>query len=114
MPLMPIFDMRKLGRFFSREVRQDQLSNANSQIQYAKEHRIIKEDEEPTLARELAPRKVRKALRNLEKARGLAEQSGGVRPRSQLARPSDPPTPLQARREPQLLPPLTDAKTTDD
>jgi hypothetical protein len=114
MPLMPIFDMRKLGRFFSREVRQDQISNANGQIQYAKEHRIIDEDEEPTLARELAPRKVRKALRKVEKARDLPEQSGAVRPQSQLTRTSDAAVPLEARREPLLLPRLTDAKTTDD
>jgi hypothetical protein len=112
MPFMPIFDMRKLGRFFSREMRQDQISNANGQIQYAKEHRIIDEHEEPTLARELAPRKVKKALRKVEKARDLPAQSCTATPQGQLTGPSDatPPAP----REPLLLPLKADVdKTTD-
>jgi len=105
---MPIFDMRKLGRFFSRELQQNRINNANGEIQYAKEHRIIGEHEEPVLARELAPRRVKKALRKVERYRELDKQSGTTEQPEQLDRTADT-TPLEPPRlEPLLLPPHTD------
>jgi hypothetical protein len=60
MQLPPIFDVRKLGRFFSRELPQNQINNANGQIQYVKEHGMIEEHEEPAFAQEVAPRRIKK------------------------------------------------------
>ncbi|HTA05431.1 MAG TPA: hypothetical protein VK774_03620 [Solirubrobacteraceae bacterium] len=74
MLLLPIPGLHKLGRLFSRELPQDRLDNANDQIQYAKEHHIIGDREEPILARELASRKMKRALQQVDRDRAAREQ----------------------------------------
>jgi hypothetical protein len=108
MQLPPIFDVRKLGRYFSRDLPQDRINKANGQVQYVKEHGIIQEHEEPAFAQEVAPRKVKKALRKIERYRELDKQSGRFEHSGQIAQAPDA-TPLEPpRREPLLLPPHTD------
>jgi hypothetical protein len=103
--------MRKLGRFFSRELARDQINKANGQIRYAKEHRLIGEHEEPTLARELAPRKVKKALRKIERDRQPHKDPDTTQ---QVIQPGATSTEL-AKRQPLLLPSRPDAdQTTTD
>jgi hypothetical protein len=108
MQLPPILDVRKLWRYFSRDLPQDRINKANGQIQYVKEHRIIQEHEEPAFAQEVAPRGVKKALRKIERYRELDKHSGMPGHHGQIARTPDA-MPLEPpRREPLLLPPQTD------
>jgi hypothetical protein len=107
MQLPPIFDVRKLGRYFSRDLPQDKINKANGQIQYVKEHGIIQEHEEPAFAQEVAPRRVKKVLRKIERYRELDKHSGRPEHPGQIARTPDA-MPLEPpRREPLLLPPHT-------
>jgi hypothetical protein len=108
MQLPPIFDVRKLGRYFSRELPQDKIKNANGQIQYAKEHCIIDEHAEPAFAREVAPRPIKKALRKLERRGELDKPPDRSKRPGQITGSPDAPQLEPPRREPPLLPPHTD------
>lgn len=105
MPILPIFDVGRLARFFSRDRPRDQFETAEHGIDYAKKHGIIGADDEPGLARELAPRKVRRALRKAERKQQTAD-SGEDKKLSEELSPGIPI--LDPRDQPLLLPPPTE------
>jgi hypothetical protein len=108
MLLPPIFDIRKLGRYFSRELPQDKLDGANRKIEYVKEHGIIDDDEESAFAREVAPRGIKRALQKHERHQEAGIHADASARPEHIARPPKARELEPPRPEPLLLPPQAD------
>lgn len=81
MPFVPLPSMRGVVRLFVRELPRDNVDVAEELVCYAINHGIINAHEEPVLARQLAPRRLRRALRRVER-----DRAGRAAPRPPVIR----------------------------